>query len=469
MPVSGVLYLGESFAEIGLVSETGLTQSRRWYVGRGPLTRGLAQYLTENNQTPLSELLIVNKSISGVLRRRLGTSTAVLVTAGFEGWLTMSRPVRQAHFTVNAERAASIIDSSLIFGLSERMAPDGKPEKAVETADLEFLAAKLKLHSVEEVAVGLLHAGTNPAHEKAVGQFLRDQGFHVHLSSDLGQHEYEVARWWAAITNAYLSHRHREIMTEVKAALEESGHTTAEVKLMSGQGMLAPETDEAPLATMTGALFVLSKFRQLRKSQALLYLGVEDFWLLDGRWPERQHWRADYGPVALKHPAHVRVDLQATQLVEKSFWGVASLSHIEGGFEPGPMCLGKGLMPQYLDILWMLGRIGEIKGLSDRWSEKSRPRIEEALTALARESGQTSRTAPRDLAIALENEGARRLASQLPLGATELTVCGPLSPAIKPSLEPVLKNLGVKVDWLTEPKIMLAALAEFSVNKAGAH
>jgi hypothetical protein len=469
MPASGLLYLGESFAEIGVISATGLIQSRRWYVGRGPVTRGLSQFLTEHNQTPLSEMLIVNKSTLGVLRRRLGSSTAFLVTAGFENWLTMNRPIRQKHFTVHAERAASILDSSMIFGLSERMSPEGKPEKPVETADLEFLAAKLKLHSVEEVAVGLLHSGRNPLHEQHVGQFLRDQGFRVHLSSDLSRHDYEVDRWWAAITNAYLGHRHREILTEVKTAMQESGHLTADLKVVGGQGLIEPEANGAPLDTLFGSLFVLNKWRQRRNSQALLYLGVEDFFLFDGRWPERKSWRADYGPVGAIHPAYLRVDLQATQLVQKSFWGVASLSRHEGGFEPGPMCLGKGLVPQYLDILWLLGRIDNLPGLSDRWSEKSRARIEEALTALARETGQRQRSSPKELALALEAEGARRLAAQLPLGATEVTVCGPLSGALKPSLEPAFKDLGAKADWLTEPTIMLSALAEFSLSKTGAH
>lgn len=427
--------------------------------------KALTQFLSEHNQTPISELVVANKDLFGVLKRRHGTSCAFLTTAGLENWLAMNRPVRQAHFTLRAERAASIIDGSLIFGLSERMSPQGNSEKAVETADLEFLAAKLKLHGVEEVAVGLLHSAKNPEHEKVVGRFLRDQGFKVHLSSDLTDHEYEVARWWAAIANAYLGQRHRETLAELRTALAESGHATAEVKLLSGVGVVSPEDAAAPLGAIFGPLFALHKWRQARNTQALLYLGVEDFWLFDGRWPERTQWRADFGAVGVKHSAHVRVDLQATQLIQKSFWGITALSRHEGGFEPGPMCLGKGLVPQYLDILWLLGRIGEVPGLSERFAEKARSRIEEALTALAREGGVRQPSAPRDLAIMLEKEGARRLAAQLPGAASEITICGPLSEALRPSLEGRLKDLGVRADWDVDSGVMLKAIAEFAAAK----
>lgn len=466
MPVSGVLYLGESFAEMGVVSDAGVVQSKRLYLGRGPFSKALVQFLTENNQTPLTDFLLVNKSLSGVLRRRLGSSTAFLVTAGFENWLAMNRPIKQEHFTVAAERVPSILDSSLVFGLSERMSPDGQVEKAVEVADLEFLAAKLKLHNVEEIAVGLLHSNTNPAHELLVAQFLRDQGFRVHLSSELSHHDYEVARWWAAITNAYLGHRHRETLTEIKAALEESGHVSATVHQLGSGGVSSPEENFAPIKGLFGPICALHKWRQTRSTQALLYLGVEDFWLLDGRWAERRDWRADYGPVALAHPGHLRVDLHATQLVRKTFWGSPGLSSIEGGFEPGPMCLGRGLVPQYLDILWLLGRLQEIPGLSERLNERMRSRIEEALTALAREGNHQQPPAPLELAATLEREGAQRLAAQIPVGATEVTVCGALVEALKPSLETALREIGVKVDWIIDPLVMLRAVAEFSVAKA---
>jgi hypothetical protein len=451
---------------MALVSGEGLEHSRRWYVGRGPMNKALTQFLTEHNQLPIHELLVANKSLFGVLKRRHGSSVAFLVTAGMENWLAMNRPVRQSHFTVQAERASSVIDNSLIFGLSERMSPLGKPEKPVETADLEFLAAKLKLHNVEEVAVGLLHSAKNPEHEKIVGQFLRDQGFKVHLSSDLTQHENEVARWWAAITNAYLGQRHRETLTELKTALQESGHLTAEVKYLGGEGLISPEDASAPLGALFGPMFALHKWRQSRNTQALLYLGVEDFWLFDGRWPERQQWRADYGAVGVKYPAHVRVDLQATQLVHKSFWGIVALSRHEGGFEPGPMCLGKGLVPQYLDVLWLLDRIGEVPGLSERLAEKARGRIEEALTALAREGGVRRPTAPKELAAMLEAEGARRLASQVPAVASEITICGPLAEALRPSLERPLKDVGVRADWDVDSGIMVRALAQFADAKS---
>ncbi|MGE0761749.1 MAG: hydantoinase/oxoprolinase N-terminal domain-containing protein [Bdellovibrionales bacterium] len=463
MPTSAVLYIGESFAEIGLVTDQKLGPVRRWYLGRDSLPKAVTQFLTEHNQTPLSELVVASKSLHGVLRRRLGSAPAFLVTSGFEQWLTMNRPVKQAHFTVAAERVSSILENNLVFGISERMSPDGKSEKAVEVADLEFLAAKLKLNKVEEVAVGLVHANMNPAHEQLVGQFLRDQGFRVHMSYESEGCDYEVARWWTAITNAYLGHRHREMTTELKGALEASGHSSARLRWLGGSGPLDDtQLDRAPVDSLFGSLLVLHKWRQKCGVQGLLYLGVEDFFLLDGRWPEKKQWRSDFGPVAVTHPGFVRCEMQATQLVLKTFWGSAGFDHVEGGFEPGPMSLGKGLVPQCLDILWIQDRLGEIPGFSERLSEKAKGRIEEALTALGRQSGGAARPpSPKDMAVGLEWEAARRLAAQVPVGTGEVLVCGPLANALQPCLESALKSMGIKPEWAGGGPVMMTALAEW--------
>ena len=461
MPSNAVLYIGESFAEIGLVKDQEVGPVRRWYLGRDSLSKAVTQFLTEHNQTPLNELIIASKSLHGVLRRRLGSAPAFLVTSGFEHWLSMNRPVKQAHFTVVAERVTSILDNNLIFGISERMSQEGVSEKSVETADLEFLAAKLKLNKVEEVAVGLIHANSNPAHEQLVGQFLRDQGFRVHLSHEAIRTDYEVARWWTAIGNAYLGPRHLELNTELSGALEASGHTTTKIKWLGGLGALEATAATAPVESLFGPLLVLHKWRQKCGVQALLYLGVEDFWLLDGRWPEKQHWKSDFGSMAVAHPGFVRCEMQATQLIQKSFWGTAGFSQIEGGFEPGPMSLGKGLVPQCLDVLWVQDRLGEIAGFSERLSEKSKSRIDEALIALGREAGAARPPSPRDMATALEWEAARRLAAQIPVGTGEILICGPLAKSFHPTLQPALVSMGVKADWKDEGHVMMNALAEW--------
>lgn len=461
MPNSGVLYLGESYAEVGLVTDGRLGASRRWYLGREPLGRALTQFLNDQSPKPLNQLVVATKSLRSVLRRRHGTQPAFLVTSGFEHWLSMSRPVRQNHFTVQAERTQDLVDTSLVFGLSERVGPDGRVEKAVENADLEFLAAKLKLHNVTEVAIGLIHAGKNPVHEQQAGQFLRDQGFKVHLSSNSANSEYEVARWWAAIANAYLETAFNEMITEIRSSLQATGHDSAEVLVLGSDRAYKPEEPMAPIKSLFGTVLALHKWRQSRGVQALMYFGVEDFLLLDGRWTDRPLWRADFGAVALTHPGFVRSDIQSTQGIEKGFYGMPTLSHHEVGFEPGPMCLGKGLVPQFFDVLYLLDRFEELPGLSERLNEKSRARISEALTAMAR-GGQTGHApSPKQLAYEIEAEAAGRLVAQLNLETPETLIGGPLAEALRPSLERILTSLKMKPSWSTTSSLMMDALANW--------
>lgn len=468
MPINSVLYIGESFAEVGLIANGSLISSRRIHLAREPLLKGLTQFFTENNQQPIGELLFSSKSAQNTLRRRHGTAPAFLVTAGFENWLGLSRPIRQAHFTVKADRAQTLVDADMIFGLSERTAPDGRVEKPVESADLEFLVAKLKLHKVEEVAVGLLHAGANSANEQLVGRFLRDQGFRVQLSSDVSKNEYEIARWWAAITNAYLGGDWKTLLADIKGALQAGGHETARVQLVGSNQVMDAEADQAPLSSLFGPMLVMNKWRQNRGHQTLFYFGIEDFWFFDGRWDDRTQWRAEFGPIGISHCGFERCDVQTTQVVQKTFWGIPGLTKTEGGFEPGPMAFGKSVQPQYVDILWALGRINGVDGLSERFNDRARPRIDEALMAMARSRGDHSPPSPRYLAEYIEQEAAARIAAQVPLASSSVMMCGPLAASLRPSLEPLLNAAGIKSNWDEGSDALLAGTAALLPAEGGA-
>lgn len=457
MPISALLYIGESFVEFGLAKESQVQLIRRWPLGKEPLARGLGRALLETKGENLDELIVVTKSMQGVLRRRFGSGAATLVTMGFEKWLEMNRPIRQTHFTVLADRIRTPLDSDLIFGLSERINVDGQVEKPIEWMDLEFLVAKLKLHNVEEVALCFLHSTKNSTHENLAAEFFRSKEIRVHSSHEWGRDQNEQARWWAATLNAYLSLRFREMVGECQKALDEANLKELPVRLVSSQGLSDANAPQAPLMSFFGQAASLEKWRQSQNKQTLFYLGFEDFLLFDGRFGRRQIWRSELGPVAIDHPAFVRCEIQPTQLVEKSFWGVPALSRTECGYEPGPMAMGRGLVPTLLDILWLQSRIDDSTGL-EKLAEKNRSRVEEALTAIARDAGLRPPPAS-EMVRDLEWEAARRLLAEISDSTKEVAFCGPLSQALRPALEPLAKSLNLETIWLHSNEIMMSALA----------
>jgi N-methylhydantoinase A len=467
MPKSLLLNIGESFAEIAVVGPDGIGQRHHWLMGRGPVNKPLTQFLGDQPVREFSEILVNNQFLHGLLRRRHGGQIAFITTSGFEDWLPMNRPIRQNYFTVQADRAPALVEQNLVFGLSERMSARGVVEKPAENADLEFLSEKLKLHEVEDVAVGLLHSQVNGETEKQVGAFLREKGFTVHLSSDFSRGTAESPRWWAAVVNAYLSKGHRELVSEIKSGLEEAGFAELPQRWMGGQGLLNPVDPASPLQSLFGSIAALGKCRQRRGVQALLYLGLEDFFLVDGRWHEREVWQAEFGPVAAQHPGFVRCDLQPSQMIGRTFWGSVGIQGVEGKFEPGPMCFGRGLVPQFVDILWLRQRLGDINSWTDRIQEKSRTRVEEVLKSASRESGRPHLHSAQELATALEKDGAKRLAAQIGWGVHEILIGGPLASAVRPSLDPVLSGLDIKAQWVTDSPLLLEALADFASGTDG--
>jgi len=460
MPRSAILYLGEFFAEAGAYAGAEVQAVRRWYLGKESVSKGFAAFLNSLGTEPVTEVLVSTKALQKTLNRRLGQTTAFLVTAGFEHWLEINRPVLQSFFTLHAERTPSLIEESLIFGVSERVGSDGRIEKPLEMADLEFLASKLKLHSVEQVAIGFMHSSVNAQHEQMAARYLSENGFQVTASHDYAGQHGEISRWWAAIMDIYLKSRLKSITEDIQTALTEAQMPDTPIRLMTTQGAVDIHRDKAALLSLFGPIYSLHKWRQSQRQQTLLFLGLEDHWILDGRWQESSVWRSPWGPVALEHPQFYRLNIQPTLPLQATFWNSIGLGEQEMGYEPGPMSLGKGVTPQLLDILSLRNRLPKIEGISERLSEKAMPRITEILGAIARSTGAST---PIDLGE-LESSFAERLVWNLPQGSSEVCIGGPLAAAYKPTLEPILHRLGVQARWIEQKSMMMESLAAFGAG-----
>jgi len=105
--------------------------------------------------------------------------TALVATEGFTDLIELGRQARVDLYRLCVARPAPLVPAELRFGLAERMGPHG-PLRA--PLDLDALTERLAGAEVEAVAVVLLHASAQPAHEIAVGRTLRRRLPEVHVS-----------------------------------------------------------------------------------------------------------------------------------------------------------------------------------------------------------------------------------------------------------------------------------------------
>ena len=103
-----------------------------------------------------------------MLERKLARG-ALLTTAGFEDVLEITRHVRRDIYGLAPDPFPCLIPRDRRFGVTERLRADGSVETPLAELDAAVLD-RLRAAQPEAVAIGLLHAYANPAHEQAVAR-----------------------------------------------------------------------------------------------------------------------------------------------------------------------------------------------------------------------------------------------------------------------------------------------------------
>jgi N-methylhydantoinase A len=93
---------------------------------------------------------------------------ALVTTRGFTDVLEIGRHVRRDIYTLKAETRRVLVPRHRRHGITERMRADGSVETPLAVFEIEALAETLRQDSVEAVAICLLNAYANPAHERAL-------------------------------------------------------------------------------------------------------------------------------------------------------------------------------------------------------------------------------------------------------------------------------------------------------------
>lgn len=147
-------------------------------------------------------------AINTVLERK-GGRTALITTKGFRDVYAIGRGNRIEAFNLHFHRPKPLVPRDLTFEVDERVGPDGQVLRALDDASITQLANLLAGHKIEAVAVCLLHAWANPAHERRIGAVLRkiNPNLFVTLSHEILREFREYERTSTTVLNAYVGPR----------------------------------------------------------------------------------------------------------------------------------------------------------------------------------------------------------------------------------------------------------------------
>ncbi len=170
-----------------------------------------------------------------------GARTALVTTAGFRHVLEIGRQDIPRSVNLYAWiKPKRPVPASRILEVRERIAAGGAVLEALDETSVASAAEALRRLEVDAVAVCLLHAFANPAHERRVAEMLREglPGVAITASSDVMPVVREYERSLATILNASVMPGVATYVRRLEQRLEDAG-IAAPLLLMQSNGGVA--------------------------------------------------------------------------------------------------------------------------------------------------------------------------------------------------------------------------------------
>ena len=160
-----------------------------------------------------------------------------VTTEGFRDLLEIARQTRPTLYDTRFEKTPPLVPRDRAFGVRERLGPGGDVLAALDEASVRDVGAALRAAGVESVAVCLLHAYVNPAHEQRVGELLAEAlpGVPVSLSSDVAPEFREYLRASTTVINAAVRPIVARYLESIERRLAEAG-IRAKLLVMQSSG-----------------------------------------------------------------------------------------------------------------------------------------------------------------------------------------------------------------------------------------
>ncbi|HEV2811330.1 MAG TPA: hydantoinase/oxoprolinase family protein [Acidimicrobiales bacterium] len=177
---------------------------------------------------------------TNALLERRGAAVALITTRGFADVIEIARQDRPSLYDSGVDRPEPLVPRGWRYEVGGRLAADGTELEPIDLDELPALDG-----AVGSVAVCLLHADLDVAHEQAVAVRLRRQGHDVCCSHEVSPEFREYERTSTTVVNAYL----RPVCESYLRGLDGAA---AEVLVLTSAGGLVPagEAAEVPASLL---------------------------------------------------------------------------------------------------------------------------------------------------------------------------------------------------------------------------
>jgi len=302
---------------------------------------------------------------TNALLERRGERTALLITRGFRDALRIAYQARPDIFAKEIILPEQLYER--VIEVSERLHADGSVETPLALDALRPELERLRADGIDAVAVVLMHAWVNPAHERAVAGLVRGMGFaQVSVSHEVSPLVKLVGRGDTTVVDAYLSPILRRYVARVAATLGatppgEPGPTLQ--FMMSSGGLTAAEHFRGKDAILSGpAGGVVGMVETAAEAGFGRVIGFD----MGGTSTDVAHAAGGYERAFDTEVAGVRIRAPMMRIHTVAAGG-GSVLHAEpgrfrvgpdsAGADPGPACYRRGGPLTVTDANVMLGKL----------------------------------------------------------------------------------------------------------------
>lgn len=306
---------------------------------------------------------------------RKGGRTALITTAGFRDVLIIGRQKRYETYDLYMQKPAPLIDRRDIYEVEERVGYDGDIVTALDEASVDRVIGQIAEGAYQAVAVVLLHAYVNPAHEQRIEAKIAAAlpDIHISTSADVSPKYREYERTNTTVANCYVKPVVSNYVSRLQSALNEKQFKSDLFIMQSSGGLVPPDfardypiriVESGPAA---GVLMARDVGEEEGYAHVIAFdmggttakLGAVD----DGEVAISPTFEVD--PIRYKRGSGLPINTPAVELLEIGAGG-GSIARAESGTiivgpesagaEPGPVCYGGGgTTPTVTDANLILG------------------------------------------------------------------------------------------------------------------
>ncbi|PLK27518.1 hydantoinase/oxoprolinase family protein [Novosphingobium sp. TH158] len=353
-----------------------------------------------------------------------GALTGLITTAGFRDEIEYRRGFKEDIWDVRLAPPKQIAPRRRRLTVKERVLHDGTVHQPLDEESVRHACRQLGKQGVESLAVSLLFAHVNSAHEKRVAEIAAEElpGVPLSLSHKVLPRAPEYDRTSTTVVNAFVAPRVKHYLDRLVERLREAGYPGQLMVMQASGGVMSVDyIAGSPIRVLAsgpaGGVIGSAHVGKAKGCENLLCVDMggtsyDMSLVLGGEAPAEAGWN-------MHHRYLIGVPMVK---VETLGAGGGSICHVHAGAlhvgprsagsEPGPIAYGRGgTEPTITDALVMLGILSTGEGFAGGSFRLSQAGVEEAFARIGAEMGTCAEQAAFDcwrVVNAQMSQGVRR-------------------------------------------------------------